>query len=646
MIDETYVIERFDELIAIRNVMISKQIYDEKIAKSFVDLIFQMLFQNSFVVSFRKRLIIFNENDERWIDENDVFRFEKKLYVSKRIRFDVLQRCHDDFFANHFEMNKTLKLLRRKYYWFDRNHDFDMFVDMFEFVKNYCESCVICKRSKTSKHKSYEELQSLFVFQYRWADFTMNFVTNLSTSKDWNDAKYDNILVVVDRFTKMTHYILVTKTIKIKNLTKMLIRKVIRYHDFFNFIIIDRESLFTFEYYSFLCYALKIKKKTFTAFHSQIDEQTKRQNNIMKQYFRTYVNFAQNNWIFLLLMIEFAYNNANHVSTNMSSFKINLNYNFRMTFEKNFDSRSRISTTLNHSKKLRQLIAVFKNELIDAQRNQTRFKNKRNTIKTYNKDDMIWLNVKNIKIKRNNKFEHRFFESFKIFDTHEFNAYKLTLSNQWHIHDVFHVFLLKRNNSKKRENSTIFVTFSFDYIDVENQDSMYQIREIVDNVDFETNKIFNRFEWLKNLYYLINWKNYEEYDRTWKFYEKITHLKKFFRQFHDENFNKSNDRKFISTSKSKDFTFKSKIFKFKKKSNRFRKNQWFTSNSNTTFTNLFVKFYFSYKCSSSLNHYRRNQLIHRYNHLIKFRSIVFKNSTNALQKSWNQHMIAKMFSFF
>ena len=64
MIDETYVIERSNELIAIRNVMISKQIYDEKIAKSLVDLISQILFQNSFVVTFRKKLIIFNEDDE------------------------------------------------------------------------------------------------------------------------------------------------------------------------------------------------------------------------------------------------------------------------------------------------------------------------------------------------------------------------------------------------------------------------------------------------------------------------------------------------------------------------------------------------------------------------------------------------------
>ena len=132
---------------------------------------------------------------------------------------------------------------------------------MFEFVKEYVENCAICKRSKTSRHKFFEKFQSLFVSQYKWSNFTMNFVTSLSTSKNWNEIKYDSIFVVIDRFTKMNHYVLIIKTIKIKNLTNMFIKKIIRYHEFFTFIIIDRDLLFSFEYYFFLCYALKIKKK-------------------------------------------------------------------------------------------------------------------------------------------------------------------------------------------------------------------------------------------------------------------------------------------------------------------------------------------------------------------------------------------------
>ena len=134
--------------------MISKQVYDEKIAKFLVDLIFQILFQKNFVVTFRNKFMIFNENDEHWTNENEIFRFDDKLYVSKRFRFDVLQKCHDNSFANYFEMNKILKLFRRKYYRFDsRNHEQNMFANMFEFVKKYVEKCVICKRNKIFKHK-------------------------------------------------------------------------------------------------------------------------------------------------------------------------------------------------------------------------------------------------------------------------------------------------------------------------------------------------------------------------------------------------------------------------------------------------------------------------------------------------------------
>ena len=39
---------------------------------------------------------------------------------------------------------------------------------------------------------------------------------------------------------------------------------------------------------------LKIKKKMFTAFYSQIDEQTERLNQTLKQYLRTYINKKQN----------------------------------------------------------------------------------------------------------------------------------------------------------------------------------------------------------------------------------------------------------------------------------------------------------------------------------------------------------------
>ena len=97
----------------------------------------------------------------------------------------------------------------------------------------------------------------------------------------------------MNRLTKMTHYISTIKTIRAENLAEILIREIVRIHDLSNSIITNRDSMFTVKYYFFLCYALKIRAKLSTVFHSQTDDQTKRQNSTMKQYLRAYVNFAQ-----------------------------------------------------------------------------------------------------------------------------------------------------------------------------------------------------------------------------------------------------------------------------------------------------------------------------------------------------------------
>ena len=44
------------------------------------------------------------------------------------------------------------------------------------------------------------------------------------------------------------------------------------------------------------------------AYHPQIDGQTERLNQTLKQYLKHYINYIQNNWALLLLVIQFAYN--------------------------------------------------------------------------------------------------------------------------------------------------------------------------------------------------------------------------------------------------------------------------------------------------------------------------------------------------
>ena len=65
----------------------------------------------------------------------------------------------------------------------------------------------------------------------------------------------------------MTHYVSITKTIFAKNLVEIFIKKIIKLHDIFTSVIIDRNTIFISKFYFTLIYCLKIKHKLSTIFH-------------------------------------------------------------------------------------------------------------------------------------------------------------------------------------------------------------------------------------------------------------------------------------------------------------------------------------------------------------------------------------------
>ena len=69
----------------------------------------------------------------------------------------------------------------------------------------------------------------------------------------------------------------------------MIINIVVRRHDLLELIISDRNSLFTSNFWSLLCYFLGIKRRLSKAFYHQIDDQIERQNSTMEAYFQVFV---------------------------------------------------------------------------------------------------------------------------------------------------------------------------------------------------------------------------------------------------------------------------------------------------------------------------------------------------------------------
>ncbi len=217
---------------------------------------------------------------EGWEDIEQVLHYQGIPYVPKVICSELIRRQHNDPLAGHFGIEKTCKLIARKYYWPTLRRD----------VEAYVNGCDVCLASNAVRHKPYGDLQSLSVPTHRWKDLSMDFITGLPISADWKGDSYDSILVIVDRLTKMVHYEPVKVTIDAPGLAEVIINVIVRHHGVPESIITDRGSLFTSKFWSSLCYFLGIKRKLSTAFHPQTDGQTERQNSTMEAYLRAFVN--------------------------------------------------------------------------------------------------------------------------------------------------------------------------------------------------------------------------------------------------------------------------------------------------------------------------------------------------------------------
>ena len=382
---------------------------------------------------------------------------------------------------------------------------------------------------KSKRQKPYGCLQSLPVSSHKWKDLSMDFVTGLPKSKDWRGVKYDSILVIFDRLTKMVHYEPLLTTLDTNQLAKILIEMVIKYHGLPESIVTDRGSLFTSKFWSSLCYYLNDKRRLSTAFHPQTNGQTKRQNGTMKAYLRAYYRFEQDEWVRWLAMAEFAYNNSGQASTMMSPSKALLGYHPRMSYEDNRDLRSKSRAVDENAAPLRDLMKELKVNLTESPELQTLYHNKHVKERSYRPGESIRLSTKNIKTKRNPKLDHRYLGPFEIVEAVENQAYKLKLHVKWHIHLVFQTSLLEKD-VKKREAVDQKIADQLKFEEEEQREQ--EVDSIMESMVFVEEAIDGR---PLGLYYLIHWKRETHAEDTWEPIKGTAHLRRLLKKYHAEN---------------------------------------------------------------------------------------------------------------
>ncbi|WVZ97721.1 hypothetical protein U9M48_043235 [Paspalum notatum var. saurae] len=329
------------------------------------------------------------------------------LFRANKLCIPASSEAHGGGLMGHFGVYKTHEVLAAHFFW----------PRMLRDVKRLVARCTTCQKAKSrlSNHGLYMPLP---VPTSPWLDISMDFVLGLPRTKKGRDS----IFVVVDRFSKMAHFIPCHKTDDASSVA-----------EFFS-----RRSLWN---------KLGTKLLFSTTCHPQTDGQTEVVNRTLSTMLRAVLDKNLRRWEDCLPHIEFAYNRATHSSTKMCPFQIVYGYIPRAPIDlfsldaaetPHIDAVAHVEQMIDLHAQTHQNIAAA-----NAKYQVAGSKGRKHI--TFAPGDMVWLHLRKDRFPtlRRSKLMPRAAGPFKVLTKINDNAYILDLPAEFGVSTSFNVADLK-----------------------------------------------------------------------------------------------------------------------------------------------------------------------------------------------------------
>ncbi|KAL8120052.1 hypothetical protein AgCh_017255 [Apium graveolens] len=204
-------------------------------------------------------------------DSQGLYRFSSRVWIPNvtELKNEVLQEAHNSRFYIHPGSTKMYRDLKRNFWWPGMKKDI------------------------------------------------ANWVIGLSKTR----ANHDAIWVIIDRLTKSAHFLPINERYSLERLVKLYLDEIVTKHGVPVSIVSDRDPRFNSRFWTKFQECLGTKLNMSTAYHPQMDGQSERTIQTIKDMLRVCVLDFKGNWDEHLPLIEFSYNNSYHASIGMPPYE-------------------------------------------------------------------------------------------------------------------------------------------------------------------------------------------------------------------------------------------------------------------------------------------------------------------------------------
>lgn len=236
-----------------------------------------------------------------------LLRHNNRIWVGNNapVQQQILKAFHSSPLGGHSGIPATTKRIQEFFAWPNLRKHIDSFV----------RSCPICQQAKVEHVKYPGLLQPLETPTSAWKVISIDFVEGLP-----NSHGFDCIFVVVDLFSKYSHFVALKHPFTALTVAKQYMLNIYKLHGLPHAIVSDRDKIFTSMLWKELFHLARVELRMSSAYHPQSDGQTERVNQCMETFLRCFANAVPSKWQDWLHLAEFWYNTTWHSALKQSPF--------------------------------------------------------------------------------------------------------------------------------------------------------------------------------------------------------------------------------------------------------------------------------------------------------------------------------------